>query len=408
MRILFVDDERSILDGLRHRLRPQRQRWEMSFVEGGHEALALMGEAPFDVIVTDMRMPGMDGAALLEEVRLAYPASARIVLSGHAEKSAMLHAVATAHQFLPKPCPAGVLESTIERVARFQSIVHDAAVREAVGSIGCLPTQPPIYAALLAALADEGALADRVAHILRQDSALCLRMLQLVNSAYFQPPHQVVSIDEAVLYLGLDTIQQLALIAGVFTRSTASAPHPELPLVELQQHAQLAGAIAAALCPQREDKEAAFIAALLHDIGKLALATTLPARLDQVAHEIREGAADMAAVERRSFGVSHAEIGAYLLGLWQVPFLITEAIANHHTPARVPEQTGLTLIAAVHIADALACEVGDASYPCIAHPRTEPDAAYLAALGLSEKLPAWRTLAREIAAALLTAEVSGT
>jgi CheY-like chemotaxis protein len=72
-RILFVDDESRILEGLQRMLRPQRQHWEMAFASSGEAALKLLEERPFDVIVSDMRMPVMDGAALLTHVRDRFP-----------------------------------------------------------------------------------------------------------------------------------------------------------------------------------------------------------------------------------------------------------------------------------------------------------------------------------------------
>jgi YesN/AraC family two-component response regulator len=80
--ILFVDDEPNLIDGLRRMLRSFRQRWNIAFATSGSEALELMSQRPFDVIVSDMRMPGMDGRQLLEEVEKRHPQTVRVVLSG--------------------------------------------------------------------------------------------------------------------------------------------------------------------------------------------------------------------------------------------------------------------------------------------------------------------------------------
>ena len=93
---------------------------ELVFATSGGEALQLMATEPFDVIVTDMRMPGMDGAQLLEEVSRIHPKTVRIVLSGQADQDSMFRAVRTTHQYLSKPCNAETLKSTVERVCKLQ------------------------------------------------------------------------------------------------------------------------------------------------------------------------------------------------------------------------------------------------------------------------------------------------
>jgi len=395
-RILFVDDERNILEGLRHRLRHQRQNWDMEFVESAREALDLMERERFDVVVSDLRMPEMDGVALLRRVREAHPAVARIVLSGHADQDVMLRAMAIAHQFLPKPSDPGLIESAVARVCDLQALVNDEGVKQAIGKIGSLPSPPAVYSRLIAVLADDSSSPLKVARILKEDGALCAQILHVVNSAYFMLARSIVGVEEAVIFLGLDTVRHLALAAEVFRQPSAKQALPEMPVEALRRHAMLAGGIASALFSGTGRKETAFIAALLHDIGKVFLTTELPDRVRQVVAEMKIDGSPMCEVESRLFGVTHAEIGAYLLGLWQIPFSVVEAVANHHAPGRAGHQAGLDVVAGVHIADVLANELlqpgGGAT-----HSHAQLDAAYLEKLGVSAKLAGWRELAKELA-----------
>jgi HD-like signal output (HDOD) protein len=398
-RILFVDDERNILEGLRNRLRHRRQNWDMEFVESAREALDAMERERFDVVVSDLRMPGMDGVALLRRVREAHPAVARIVLSGYADEGAMLRATAIAHQFLPKPSDPGVLESVVARVCDLQALVNDECVRQAVGKIGGLPSPPAVYSRLIASLADESSYPLMLARILKEDGALCTQILHVVNSAYFKHGRSIVSVEEAVVFLGLDTVRQLALAAEVFRQAGAKRSLPEMPLEALQRHALLAGGIASALVSGAGRKETVFIAALLHDIGKVFLSTELPDRVRQVVSEMKTDNSPMCEVENRLFGVTHAEIGAYLLGLWQIPFSVVEAVANHHAPGRAGPQAGLDIVAAVYIADVLANEQLQPAGGDVNLPRAELDAACLEELGVSARLAGWRETAKELARA---------
>lgn len=116
IRILFVDDEPRVLDGLRRTLRPMRNKWQMSFIDGGKKALECLSEHAFDVLVTDMQMPEVDGWALLNTASGKYPGMSRIVLSGHSSAEAEVRANGLAHSYLAKPCGMQDLTSVVDRL----------------------------------------------------------------------------------------------------------------------------------------------------------------------------------------------------------------------------------------------------------------------------------------------------
>src|SRR5262245_4158883 len=164
-RILFVDDDQSILDGLRNLLWKYRREMKMAFALGGEDALGQLAKGPFDVIVSDMRMPGMDGATLLQKVKEEYPDVVRIVLSGHAEQEAIFRALPIAHQFLSKPCDADKLCNVIESACRLHTLLNDESVRKAVGKIEKLPSLETTYHELSQAMLRSDASAQTVARI---------------------------------------------------------------------------------------------------------------------------------------------------------------------------------------------------------------------------------------------------
>ena len=215
-RVLFVDDEPRILEGLRRMLRSQRHDWELAFAPGGETALALMEASPFDVIVSDMRMPGIDGAALLCRVREKYPQVVRIVLSGHTELSTALRVVPIAHQFLAKPCDAQMLRVAIERACHLRALLSDEHIRRTVAALGDLPSLPRTYEALTQALADPDTSLQKVAKIIEQDVGISAKVLQLVNSAFFGVSHSMTNIQSAVSYLGINTLKSLVLSVEIF------------------------------------------------------------------------------------------------------------------------------------------------------------------------------------------------
>ena len=132
LKIVFVDDELNILQGLRRQLRSFRSEWEMYFVDSGAAAMELLKTHHFDVIVSDMRMPEMDGAELLSLIKQKYPHMVRIVLSGYSDQSMTLRAAESAHRYLSKPCDAEELRQTVAKTLAFQQSIHSRALLDLV------------------------------------------------------------------------------------------------------------------------------------------------------------------------------------------------------------------------------------------------------------------------------------
>jgi putative nucleotidyltransferase with HDIG domain len=390
-RILFVDDEPRILDALRRMLRPYREEWDMHFAAGGAAALQRLATLPVDVVVSDMRMPGMDGAALLEEVATRSPATIRVVPSGQTDAEAAARAVPVAHQFLMKPCEPAVVREVIERACALRDLLQSPVLREVVGAVESLPPALDVYRRLGRALADPQSSIEDIAGVIEQDAALTAKVLQLVNSSFFGLRREVSSVSHATALLGTGLIRSLVLVHHVFG-SGAWGAAAGLSLEQEQAHAIQVAGLVHAMLPDRVLGEAAVTAGLLHDIGKLILACRLPGAFERdLLRGAREGV-PLHLIEAGRLGVSHAEVGAALLGLWGLPHPVVEAVAHHHRPDRVVGGERRVL-AAVHVADCLVHEAGG---------RTEnagpPDPVCVAALGGADRLESWRVLAAEGAA----------
>ncbi len=213
LHVLFVDDEQAILDGLRNSLRKERKRWDMTFALGGQQALDEMKKTPADVVITDMRMPGMDGAELLRHIQRDFPAAARIVLSGQAERESIMRALPVTHQFLHKPCDGDTLRAVIEQTHALHKLMQNPALTALVGKLERLPAVPTTYTELSRLAADPKADAASFAKVIEMDAAVCAKVLQLVNSAYFGLGQKIVSIRPAVTYLGVEIIKSLCSAA---------------------------------------------------------------------------------------------------------------------------------------------------------------------------------------------------
>ena len=384
-RILFVDDEPNVLGGLRRMLHPLRDRWRMVFAGSGREALERLEESPFDVLVTDARMPEMGGAELLEEVRRRVPQTIRIVLSGTTELDLTLRTATLAHQYLCKPCDAATLRFILERACAVREMLDDPGLKRLISGIQTLPSLPVIYLKLNEALGSERVCAKDIAEVIAQDMAMTAKVLQMVNSVMFGVRREVTSVAQAVTFLGMETVRSLAV--GVMAFSQFRDPELAQFAAQLTEHSLRVGVLARemAASPQFTGVTAddCFVAGLLRDIGKLILADNRPAEFQDALQKAKSGGLTAAAAEAQVFGATHADVGAYLLWLWGLPDCVTEAVALHHKP-----EGFRSAVMAVHVADAL---VHNQASP-------ELDVKAFGDAGLMGQLPRWQRLESEMVA----------
>lgn len=390
-RVLFVDDEGHILEALRDALRPRRTQWKMSFVDNGRDALALLDAERHDVIVSDLLMPDVDGATLLERVRERHPTAVRIVLSGHADLDMVARAAGVAHRLIAKPCDTDDLARVIEGSCALQRMTARMELRGTVAGASSLPSVPRLYAELTQLLASGDASAVEAAAVIQKDMAMAAKVLQLANSAYFGRRHPVSQVSQAVAYLGLEPVRALVLHAEAFDHLRVDPPIPGFDLEELQRHCTRVGRVARALVGGTHRGGDAFAAGLLHDLGLLILAAQDREQLAAVLALAREQSRPVSEVERERHSVTHGEIGAHLLALWGLPPGVTEAVARHHGAPPTPGPFDGT--AATYVANALVEELEAEVIPG-ALPASKLDEDYLQGAGLASRLPGWRELAR--------------
>lgn len=334
LHVLFVDDEREILDAFAARVRLDRATdITCATAIDATAALATLATRPADVIVTDMRMPGMDGAALLGEVRRRFPDTIRIVLSGHMDRTTMSRALPVAHLVLSKPCAYEELKPHLERARSVRGQIRETTIGRAFARLDALPTAPDVYLALSDAMTDPRASVGRIAAIVDKDPAIAAKVLQLANSACFYLPRRVSTTSDALHLIGLDLLRKLVLSAEVFQVFGRHRLPAGLDVAALQRHAFVVANLAGSLRPG-EDHAAAVTAGLLHDVGTLALAAALP---DAMAELLRAPFAtpdDLLAAERARLGCTHADAGAFLLELWGLPLDIIHAVGAHEDSLR--------------------------------------------------------------------------
>jgi len=373
-------------------LRSLRNEWQMKFVESGVEALALMAESEFDVIVTDMRMPGMDGSQLLTETMARYPGTARIILSGQADQASVLRAVTPAHQYLSKPCDAETLIATIARAFALRDTLSQEPLMRLVSQVTTLPSLPHVYTKLLEELQSEDASVQSVAELISQDVSMTAKVMQMVNSSFFGIPRRVESPTQAATLLGLDLLKPLVLSAGIFSQFHADGLQG-YSVDALMEHSlavsHLAQQIAKSHSDNKELAEDVLLAGLLHDVGQLLLVANMQEQYGKTLALARENEIPLCDAELECLGATHADVGAYLLGLWGLANPIVEAVAFHHQPMKCTADA-FGPLTAVYVANIL---VNETSPSCGVTYSLDMDVDYLEHLGVADQLPKWRDMA---------------
>ena len=393
-RLLIVDDDPHVLDGYRRLFRSQRDRWEVTFCNSGADALEQLRQHPFDVLVTDMQMPGMNGAELMAQAVEVAPGVARIVLTGYASMTSSVEASDFAHQLLNKPCDLDSLREAIDHSCQIQSMISSDRVKQAIGRVGRLPSPSTVYQKLNRALEKDTTDSAVITHIIEQDMAISAKLLQLVNSAVFGLRRRVASLEQAVSLLGVRQIRDMVLATHVFESFPGAKSGTGLNLERLREHSVAVGKLARSIMLEegesREHADQAFVGGLLHSFGMLVLAANGFEKYNKAVDYCHRKNRALADVERVLFDVTHAEAGAYILGLWKIPPVIVEAVLMHQNPGEIGSVIWSPLTA-VHVADALLHEYENGGAP---YPGGAIDLVYLEKLGLRSRLDTWRVLAQ--------------
>ena len=385
--ILFVDDEPNVLKGFRRMLRGMRNEWDLDFAESGQDAIDWMHRHPVDAVVSDMRMPGVDGSQVIATAARLHPESIRIILSGYADQDSLLKALDPAHRFLAKPCEASTLIDALKGAFAVRHLLPVPELRTLVNGLKSVPVPSERYFALMRQCDDPLSTARSIGEAIESDLGLTLQLLRLANSAYFGSRRVPTTCRQALEMLGVDTVRALIAISEFYIVQGLS-PAIVAECRALAEHSlsisAMARKIAVAMDLPRESIDGSATAGLLSHVGTGVLRINRSASFEAAMARVDAGERDLESVEREAFGVTHAELGAYMVRLWGFPDVVVEAIAFHHAPSKSGVKD-IGPIAILHLAQAIAAE--NANIPSLLRNRANTptlDRDYLESCGINE------------------------
>jgi HD-like signal output (HDOD) protein len=366
--------------------------WEVISVANEEDALAQLEKRSFDALLVDFNLGSPDASDLLNLALEKHPDTVSFLLAHEADLALVAAKVLGSPHILPKPVEPASLKSRIEEGVKESK--DEQSGSEPANAPSAEPAIPCVYSEVLKALESPGVTSEQVGEIIARDAGLTSEILSLTKSSYLGLPREISSPVEAVESLGLEAVKAAVMALRYLAEHSRLKPG-YLSLDQIWQHSINVGQIARDLVlfetKDRALASQALIAGLLHDLGKVVLATNFDDLYGRVHSLTRKQPVAIWDVEREMFGANHGEIGACLVGMWNLPSAIVEAVALHHEPP-LGEHDRLDPLAAVHIANVLERELWlggeDARVAPVIH------APFLNELGLLQRLPIWRAAFR--------------
>lgn len=384
--IYIVDDQPEVLETAVLIVRGVMPESEVTGFTNPQKALAAVQANPPRLILSDQIMPGMQGSQLLEAVRLAAPATLRIMMSGYVALD-RLNAITSAHQYVAKPFDALELGELLRRTFAAQDRVADKRLQSLVTSLRSVPSLPQVQHTLLAELQDDRGASAAIGQMIARDAGLSAKVLQLANSPLFGREYVVSSPIDAVVCLGTSMIAAVVLSQTLFKHYRTNS-HQDLNLSQVWNHCWETAALAQTYCREQElpraTCEEAFLAGLLHETGRLILVDNFPNEYHAACQAARRNNSSLTAALAESFATTPGQIAAYLLDLWGMPAGVVEALSRLDLPAS-KNGAVFSLSSALYVAN----QVATKKTPPDEFPPPEWDTEYLRSIGCPSEMGAW-------------------
>lgn len=231
-------------------------------------------------------------------------------------------------------------------------------VDKALASIGDIATLPEVTIKIIELVEDPKSTARDLHEIIKNDPALSVKVLKVVNSAFYGLPGQVASVDRAIILLGLSAVKNIAIAASIARLFKGKRISDQFSAADLWRHSLAVAVLArhlGKLSPHPVMQDELFVAGLIHDIGTLVERQTFPDQFSDVIDQCVAGAGTFIECERDTIGADHQAFGLGLTTKWKFPRHLCAAVGYHHTPEAVSDEVK-NMARLIHVADVMACQ----------------------------------------------------
>ncbi len=358
-KIVFVDEDKNTLTALQQLL--AEEQWNCQFFTAASKALDHLKREPVDLVVSAVRTGDTSGIQFVAQIRDQYPEIIRVFLTDYAQQDDVIKSLAAGHvqQIIPKPWIDQELKEIIRSALRQleQQKKKSREFQILINSIPLLPTLPESYSNIRACIVGDEIDIEKMADYISQDVSISSALLHWANSALFGQRFQVDTIKKAIIVLGTDIVENLILSESVNRTIAGKLPDVKgFDFAKFKKHSMATAVISRLLIKSLlptdiGQHDRAFVAGLLHDMGKLAEASFFPSQFEQAIELAKQRRISLTEAEIKTYGTHHAELGSFLAEWWTLPHFIVNAIRWHHQPQSTPVDQ--EIITAAHIANQL-------------------------------------------------------
>ena len=359
--ILFVDDEIQIIKAL------ERVFFDAHFkiytVNSGEAALELLSRSAIDMVVTDIRMPGMDGVELLKRIKLMYPDTIRLILSGYTDENEIISILQNnlAKTYLFKPWDNDELIRVInQNIEPYKQLPHEVITY--INNLDKLPTINSSYRKIINTI-DEGKNAANIAAEIEKDHTVSAKVLQIVNSAYYGI--KTGSVQKALTFIGINVLKSLVSSLEIMEYLSGTGKNCYIS-EEIWKHVYNTNKILNFMQENygsRASLREAGTAGLLHKVGIVFMLKYDPQCYKELYEYSCSKKIYLKQLEINRYGYSHTDISAYLLKWWNAPDTIIKAAEYYDNPL-AEEAVYKELLCSVHIAQHYASKMNDEKPYC--------------------------------------------